>query len=160
MSDVRSALVALRRLRQDKALRALMPLQCACAQAQADVARAERQLDDWQGQAEEEQAAIYAGLFGQAVDRRAVERAMQKVEALRQRSRALERSLESARRAWDKALDGLRQGRQASDMASRAAQKSVEVLKVHVSACARAEALRADDELDEIATLRHGRSAP
>jgi multidrug resistance efflux pump len=160
MSELRSALVALRRLREDKALRALSPLQRACAQAQADVARAERQLEDWRGQAEEEQAAIYAGLFGQSVDRRAVERAMQRVDALRQRSRALERTLESARQASDKASDALRQGRHASAIASRATQKSMEVLNVYQSECARFQERRADDELDEIAALRHGRSAP
>jgi chromosome segregation ATPase len=158
MTDVRSALVALRRLREDRAMRALSRTQCHYTATEADLIRASRQLDQWRTQAEDQQAEIYASLLGKSTCRQEMERAMQKVEDLRQRTRALERSVDAARLERDKALEALRQGRVDSAAATRATCKSQEVLDVHRREVTVMKERQADDDLDEVAVLLHGRS--
>jgi hypothetical protein len=81
------------------------------------------------------------------------------VDGLRQRTRALERGVESAREARDQALESLRQGRAVRAAAARATRKSVEVLDAYRRERAMARNRSAEEALDEIAVMLHGRNS-
>jgi hypothetical protein len=121
--------------------------------------RERRQLETWRCQAEEEQAALYAALLAAPVGQREIERTLGKVDGLRQRTRALERGVESAREARDQALESLRQGRAVRAAAARATRKSVEVLDAYRRERAMARNRSAEEALDEIAVMLHGRNS-
>ncbi|HTJ98571.1 MAG TPA: YscO family type III secretion system apparatus protein [Bordetella sp.] len=152
-------LVALRSLREDRAVRALRRLCHQFEEADLHLARQRRQLDDWRIQAADEEAALYAALLAEPVNRRGLERAYGKIDTLRQRTRALERSVESAREKRDEAHAALAQGRTVRAAAARATRKSTEVLHIHRRQCVIADERSADDALDETVVMMHGRSA-
>lgn len=157
--NLRQDLVALRNLRENRAVRALGHLHREFGEADVFLQREQRQLDAWRGQAGEEEAALYASLMAEPVNRRALERAFARIDALRQRTRALERGVDTAREKRDQAQTALDQGRAARAAAARATRKSVEVLDIHRRQCAFAEERAAEDALDETAVMLHGRIA-
>ncbi|OZI62066.1 type III secretion system stalk subunit SctO [Bordetella genomosp. 11] len=155
---LRRNLVALRNLREDRAVRALGRLQRDCAEANVHLQREQRQLASWRCQAGDEEAALYAELMAAPVNRQALERAFRKIDALRQRTRALERAADTAAEKRDQAQAALDQGRSARAAAARATRKSVEVLEIYRRQCAAAEEKTLEDALDETAVMLHGRS--
>ncbi|ARP83239.1 hypothetical protein CAL12_22070 [Bordetella genomosp. 8] len=158
--DLRHDLVVLRRLREDRAARALAPLYRQSEEAALHLARQKRQLDNWRIQAADEEAAMYAALLGEPVNRRELERRFAKIDALRQRTRALERAVEAAREARDQADAALAQGKAVRAAAARATRKSTEVLERYRRHRALEQERVADDALDEAAVTIHGRFAP
>ncbi len=157
--NLRRDLVALRNLREDRAVRALGRLYRQLEEADLHLARQRRQLDSWRIQAADEEAAVYAALLAEPVSRRGLERSFAKIDALRQRTRSLERGVESAREKRDEANAALAQGRTVRAAAARATRKSKEVLELYRRQCALAEERTADDALDEAAVMMHGRLA-
>jgi hypothetical protein len=156
--NLREDLVVLRNLREDRSVHALRLLQRECDDAEASLGRERRQLDAWRCHADEEEAALYAALLRQPLGRCELERVLVKVDALRCRTRALERGVESACEAKDRAQAALRQGQTVRAAAARATRKAIEVLSAHRRQCAVALERSAEDALDEIATLMHGRN--
>ncbi|ANN73432.1 type III secretion system stalk subunit SctO [Bordetella bronchialis] len=157
---LRRNLVALRALRESRAERALVRLHRDRDDAQVYLEREQRQLDLWRCRADEEQATLYAALLAEAVDRRSLERTLAKIDGLRQRTRALQRGVESAREKREQAQAALDHGRALRAAAAKATRKSTEVLDVYRRQCALAEERIAEDALDETAVLMHGRGAP
>lgn len=157
---LRRDLVTLRRLREDRAVRALGRLRGAWTEADAHLQREQRQLDAWRCQASDEEAALYAGLLAEPVNRQALERALRKIDALRQRTRALERAVDTAREQRDQASAALDQGRAVRAGAARATRKSTEAFDTYRRQCAIAEERSADEALDEAAVMMHGRAGP
>jgi hypothetical protein len=158
MRNLRQDLVTLRHLREDRAIRTMTQLQRESEDAEIRLGRERRQLDMWRSQADEEEAALYAELLAKPVGRRELERSLGKVDALRRRTRTMERSVESACEARDQAQAALRQGRVVRVAAARATRKSVEVLNAYRRERAVALERSAEEALDEIAVLMHGRS--
>lgn len=156
---MREGLVALRNVREDRATRALAARRRECEEADLRLARERRQLDDWRCQADDEQAALYAALLAEPVGGREIERTLRKVDALRQRTRSLERAVASATEACEQARQALRQGQDARAAAARATRKSLEVLNVYRRDGQAARDRRTEDALDEIAAMLHGRWA-
>jgi hypothetical protein len=157
--NLRRDLLALRHLREDRAVRALGALYRQFEEADLHLARQQRQLDSWRIQAADEEAALYAALLAEPVNRRGLERSFARIDALRQRTRSLERGVESAREKRDEASAALVQGRNVRAAAARATRKSKEVLERYRRQCAIAEERVADDALDEAAVMMHGRLA-
>jgi hypothetical protein len=157
--NLRQDLVALRNLRENRAVRALGRLQRECTEADVHLQREQRQLEAWRCQAGDEEAALYAALMAEPVNRKELERAFRKIDALRQRTRALERGVASAREKRDQAQVAMDQGRAVRAAAARATRKSVEVHDIYRRQCAVAEERSAEDALDETAVMLHGRAA-
>ncbi|OZI20019.1 hypothetical protein CAL26_20925 [Bordetella genomosp. 9] len=155
--DLRRDLVVLRRLREDRAARALAQLYRQSEEAALHLAREQRQLEHWRIQAADEEAAMYAALLAEPVNRRELERSFGKIDALRQRTRVLERAVASAREKRDEADAALDQGRAARAAAARATRKSTEVLERYRRHRALEQERAADDALDEAAVMMHGR---
>jgi hypothetical protein len=156
---LRENLVDLRNAREDRAIRAVARLRRDCEDTEIRLARERRQLDDWRFQADEEEAALYAALLGEPVGGRQIERVLAKVDALRQRTRSLERAVEAARQARDQARLALQRGQAACAQAARATRKSVEVLNIYRRDADIGRDRSAEEALDEIAVMLHGRNA-
>ncbi|AOB32411.1 hypothetical protein AKI39_19320 [Bordetella sp. H567] len=157
--NLRQDLVVLRTLRENRTVLALGRLHRECTEANVHLQREQRQLDGWRCQASDEEAALYAALLAEPVNRKELERTFARIDTLRQRTRALERAVAAAREKRDQAQTALDQGRLVRAAAARATRKSVEVLDIHRRQCALTEERSADDALDETAVMLHGRIA-
>lgn len=157
MKNIRQQLLAVHRLREDRAERAVVALHRKYIDADIQLAREQRQLDAWRLRAQDEEAELYASLWEALVKPRQIDRVKLQIDALWQRTREHERSVERALSDCEQAREALQQAKVTRLEMSRARQKAAEVWHTEQKAHGLMLERKADDELDEISTQSYGR---